>query len=222
MDCERARALISAQLDGELSAAEAAALQAHLETCADCREERRWMQQLDAALPAYELEPPAQLHDAVMQRIRSEGKTKKRRVWIPAAAIAAAAALVLLAGRAGLIQLPGLAQTDGITVKIGEAAEQIFSHAEPGAPVPAEDAAREAAQLAAQTGLDVVLVWQSGTPAELAQLPSEQTQTGARLYRVTGSLAQQILDEYSAAVYAADRDFSDLPEQEAACVLVSG
>ena len=33
-------------------------------------------------------------------------------------------------------------------------------------------------------------------------------------------LAQELLDHYAAALYAADSDFSDLPEQEEACVLV--
>ena len=50
--------------------------------------------------------------------------------------------------------------------------------------------------------------------------PYETTKTGARLYRVTGTLAQELLDHYAAALYAADSDFSDLPEQEEACVLV--
>ena len=42
-----------------------------------------------------ELEPPAALHDGVMRAIRQEQR-KPRRAWLPAAAIAAAAALVLL------------------------------------------------------------------------------------------------------------------------------
>jgi len=48
----------------------------------------------------------------------------------------------------------------------------------------------------------------------------EAKQNGARLYRVTGQLAQTILDEYRAAVYSPDDVFSDLPEKEAAYVLV--
>ena len=78
----------------------------------------------------------------------------------------------------------------------------------------------EAAALSAETQLDVLLLWGQGTPAELRATPYETTKTGARLYRVTGTLAQELLDHYAAALYAADSDFSDLPEQEEACVLV--
>ena len=81
-------------------------------------------------------------------------------------------------------------------------------------------ASREAAALSAETQLDVLLLWGQGTPAELRATPYETTKTGARLYRVTGTLAQELLDHYAAALYAADSDFSDLPEQEEACVLV--
>ena len=81
-------------------------------------------------------------------------------------------------------------------------------------------AAEEAAALSAETQLDVLLLWGQGTPAELRATPYETTKTGARLYRVTGTLAQELLDHYAAALYAADSDFSDLPEQEEACVLV--
>ena len=58
-----------------------------------------------------ELEPPQALHDNVMRQIRKE-KKPARRVWLPAAAIAAAAALVLLAGQAGILSLPGFDRED--------------------------------------------------------------------------------------------------------------
>ena len=69
-------------------------------------------------------------------------------------------------------------------------------------------------------GLDVLLVWDRGVPSELEPTAYEAKQNGARLYRVTGQLAQTILDEYRAAVYSPDDVFSDLPEKEAAYVLV--
>ena len=132
--------------------------------------------------------------------------------------MAAAAALVLLAGKAGLIALPGFEQTDVISVNIGSAVEQIF--AQTGAEAPDEAAAQQAAELSAETGLDVLLVWNSGVPAELETTPYEAAQNGARLYRVTGQLAQAILDGYITAAYSPDDVFSDLPEKEAAYVLV--
>ena len=168
---------------------------------------------------AVELEPPQALHDNVMRQIRKE-KKPARRVWLPAAAIAAAAALVLLAGQAGILSLPGFDRENSVTVNVGSAAERIFERIEPEAGEPDPAAAEEAAALSAETQLDVLLLWGQGTPAELRATPYETTKTGARLYRVTGTLAQELLDHYAAALYAADSDFSDLPEQEEACVLV--
>ena len=199
MNCENALELMNRELNEALTESESAALRTHLDACPDCRETWR------------------QLHDGVMQAIRQEQK-KPRRAWVPAAAIAAAAALVLLAGRAGLIALPGFEQTDAISVNIGPAVEQIFTQT--GAEAPDEAAAQQAATLSAETGLDVLLVWDRGVPSELEPTAYEAKQNGARLYRVTGQLAQTILDEYRAAVYSPDDVFSDLPEKEAAYVLV--
>ena len=198
MNCENALELMNRELDEALTAEESAALQAHLDACPDCRETWRQLHELDALLQESELEP--------------------RRAWLPAAAIAAAAALVLLAGKAGLIALPGFEQTDVISVNIGSAVERIF--AQTGAEAPDEAAAQQAAELSAETGLDVLLVWNSGVPAELETTPYEAAQNGARLYRVTGQLAQAILDGYITAAYSPDDVFSDLPEKEAVYVLV--
>ena len=151
MNCENALELMNRELDEALTAEESAALQAHLDACPDCRETWRQLHELDALLQESELEPPAALHDGVMRAIRQEQKRKPRRAWLPAAAIAAAAALVLLAGKAGLIALPGFEQTDVISVNIGSAVEQIF--AQTGAEAPDEAAAQQAAELSAETGL---------------------------------------------------------------------
>ena len=218
MNCENALELMNRELDEALTAGESAALQAHLDACPDCRETWRQLHELDALLQESELEPPAALHDGVMQAIRQEKKQRSRRAWVPAAAIAAAAALVLLAGRAGLIALPGFEKDSIVTVNVGSAVEQIFTQTD--AEAPDEAAAQQAAELSAETGLDVLLVWNSGVPSELETMPYELTENGARLYRVTGQLAQTILDGYIAAAYSPDDVFSDLPEKQAACVLV--
>ena len=219
MDCEKALELMSAELDGACTEQERAALQAHLDACADCRETFRQLHALDEALQDAQLEPPQALHDTVMRQIRKE-KKPGRRFWLPAAAIAAAAALVLLAGYAGLLSLPGFDRENAVTVNVGSAAERIFEQIEPEAGEPDPAAAGEAAELSARTQLDVLLMWGQGIPAELRGTPYETTKTGSRLYRVTGALAQSLLDRYATALYAADGDFSDLPEQEEACVLV--
>lgn len=218
MNCENVLELMLRELDGALTVEEAAALQAHLAACADCRETYRRLHAQEQALLDSELEPPAALHSRVMQQISREAKTKKRRAWIPAAAIAAAAALVLLAGRLGLVALPGFEKETSVTVGIGAAAERIFMQL--GAQEPDEAAALQAAELSAAQRLDVLLVWDSGIPAELDGLSYEKTQSGARLYRVPGAAAQTILDSCTAAIYSPDDVFSDLPEKEAVCVLV--
>ena len=179
MNCENALELMNRELDEALTESESAALRTHLDACPDCRETWRQLHELDALLQDGELEPPAALHDGVMQAIRQEQK-KPRRAWVPAAAIAAAAALVLLAGRAGLIALPGFEQTDVISVNIGPAVEQIFTQT--GAEAPDEAAAQQAATLSAETGLDVLLVWDRGVPSELEPTAYEAKQNGARLY----------------------------------------
>ena len=58
MNCENALELMNRELDEALTAEESAALQAHLEACADCRETYRQLHALDEALQDTELEPP--------------------------------------------------------------------------------------------------------------------------------------------------------------------
>ena len=66
MDCEKALELMSAELDGMCTEQERAALQAHLEACADCRETYRQLRALDEALQDAELEQLAL--DAMLTR----------------------------------------------------------------------------------------------------------------------------------------------------------
>ncbi len=219
MDCEKALELMSAELDGMCTEQERAALQAHLEACADCRETYRQLRALDEALQDAELEPPQALHDNVMRQIRKE----KSRPAASGSRLRPSPRLrrsCCWRGRRGILSLPGFDRENSVTVNVGSAAERIFERIEPEAGEPDPAAAEEAAALSAETQLDVLLLWGQGTPAELRATPYETTKTGARLYRVTGTLAQELLDHYAAALYAADSDFSDLPEQEEACVLV--
>ena len=48
MNCENALELMNRELDGALTEAESAALQAHLDACPDCRETWRQLHELDA------------------------------------------------------------------------------------------------------------------------------------------------------------------------------
>ena len=51
MNCDKTLELLSAELDGRLSEAEHAELQAHLDECADCRRVYGTLRDVDAMLP---------------------------------------------------------------------------------------------------------------------------------------------------------------------------
>lgn len=105
MDCEHAAELISAQLDGELTPAETAMLEAHLEQCPPCRALRRDFQALHQVLldsaAQWQAEPPADLTQRVLERVR-ETKTVPFRApknrWKQLASLAAVLALVVIGG----------------------------------------------------------------------------------------------------------------------------
>lgn len=107
MDCEHAAELISAQLDGELTPAETAMLEAHLEQCPPCRALRRDFQALHQVLlesaAQWQAEPPADLTRRVLERVR-ETKTVPFRAqknrWKQLASLAAVLALVVIGGGA--------------------------------------------------------------------------------------------------------------------------
>lgn len=70
--CDDARELLSAALDGELDAAEEAALEAHLAGCADCAAHRERLAGVrDVFRSLTPAAPPRDLASAVMERIRA-------------------------------------------------------------------------------------------------------------------------------------------------------
>ena len=115
MDCEQIYVLLSAKLDGALTASEEEQLNAHLENCADCRRLYEAMFEIEKQTKALAQPAPEGLKRGVLYRIRQEsGKgAKKRRFFGAGTGLGAiAAALVLLLGT-GVIHLPKHAvQTD--------------------------------------------------------------------------------------------------------------
>ncbi len=109
MDCIDMQALMGAMLDGELSQEEEASLHTHLETCERCRSYYALLQALRGAPEADAPDPPADLTERIMASVRAAAphttpiKKKARILGFPARslALAAAAALVLLAGWSG-------------------------------------------------------------------------------------------------------------------------
>ena len=88
--------LLSASIDRELRPAEAAALEMHLEGCAECRGLLGDFRNLDEAI-ASEPPPPvaAGLEDRILEALRSRGAVRPRRLWWRAMPAAAAASLVV-------------------------------------------------------------------------------------------------------------------------------
>jgi anti-sigma-K factor RskA len=84
-DCENYRELLAAHALTALDAAEAASLEAHLVSCADCRAELNAWEATTAllALDAEPVEPPAQLRESILASVREDreaGETREDRV----------------------------------------------------------------------------------------------------------------------------------------------
>lgn len=113
--CERCTQLLSARLDGELTARETRELEAHLASCPECRALAEELEAIHAAFPRLEEIPaPEGFAQGVMERIREEAGPKviplfRRPQFRALAGLAACAALCLGLYRAGMPGLPKLA-----------------------------------------------------------------------------------------------------------------
>ena len=100
--CDKALELISARLDGVITPEEAALLEEHLSACPACRDLLADLEGVHEAMPGLWVEPPADLKDRIMDRIRSDNVTPlpvrpARKVrWKGWAALAAVCAVALL------------------------------------------------------------------------------------------------------------------------------
>ena len=109
MICEQAYELMSAKLDGALSASQDAELTAHLASCPECRRVMEAMQTVESSVSALREPAPEGLKKGVLYRIdQATGKAKPaRRRWIgPGTVFGAVAALLVLLVGTGVIQLP--------------------------------------------------------------------------------------------------------------------
>ena len=100
--CEEYAALISAAVDGEITAAQRQQLEAHLASCAACRAEYDAFCQIHEAFGRMEAEVPEGLAVSVMGQIRREAAGsawRRRRHWISVGAAAACCAVVVLGAR---------------------------------------------------------------------------------------------------------------------------
>lgn len=224
MNCEQALEAISARLDGVLSEEENRELEAHLASCASCRALLRELTELEDGLKELPVEAPETLVPSVMRTIRaekaaqaspSEKKNQRRRPHITAWLIAAAAALALLLGAAGVIDLPGFGEKKRASVSVGQA----FS----GTHETVEQESELAARIAQERGCAVLAVQgcMDGIEA-LGGLDYEALDGGAKLYEVPAEVMSGIMDTWQTAypmqVYA-PQEASDA-ENGNACILL--
>lgn len=103
MRCEQFRELISAYIEREMEAPLAAKMEEHAAQCLSCRVELQEVRQLWEMMSQMErVEPPAGLHDRIVQEVYARAPIAPRLrwwelAWRPRFAFAAAAAVALLA-----------------------------------------------------------------------------------------------------------------------------
>lgn len=98
MKCQECEELLHAYLDGELDAAQRAAVDQHLKGCDDCRQSLEHVHMLQRALQMPELRYTAS--DTLRQRIKTQlrkADARERRPAFPRLGMAAAAAMVAVA-----------------------------------------------------------------------------------------------------------------------------
>ena len=189
MNCEKAWELLSLQMDGALTPEEQTALEAHLESCPDCRKRKEELLAAEAAFKDCQAEAPAALHSRVMDAVRQEAKQKKssRKQWFTVGIVAAAAAAVAILAGVGLLQMPGTA--NGVNaVSIAGA----FSRLEISTEFAPEDAAEEAMaqEYAEKNGCPVLVVWQK---TGLSGMPeAKELRDGALVVYTTNRVVQRL------------------------------
>ena len=224
MNCEQALEAISARLDGALSEEENRELETHLASCASCRALLKELTELEEGLETLPVEAPETLAPSVMRTIRAEKaaqaapaakKSQRRGPHITAWLIAAAAALALLLGAAGVIDLPGFGEKKHASVSVGEAFSE--THETP------EQESELAARIAQERGCAVLAVQGCTDGIEaLNGLDYETLDGGAKLYEVPAEVMSGIMDAWQTAypmqVYAPQE--ASAADSGSACILL--
>lgn len=191
MNCDKALAQISAELDGMLSEAEHAELLAHLDTCADCRRVYAALWDVDAMLPETQLDPPPALHDAVMREVRADAARKQQKKrWLPVAVIGVAAAAAFVLGARGVIALPGFSSQRQSSASLHEIVETLFPETQSD-----EHTSEAAAQYARDGRCAVLAIWDCASLPELTGAP-EALSDGGRVYPVDAQTLEALLERY--------------------------
>ena len=141
MTCNDFHDLISAELDGEITPEESAALHAHLNVCPSCR---RYAQLLQAAFaPAEEEAPPPNLRASILEKIEAAPAPKqpKKPLRIVSLCAAAAACLVLCVSAVPLFMPKGA--DSAAPMEAAEAGVYTMDDADAYAPAAAQEEERD-------------------------------------------------------------------------------
>ncbi len=96
MDCEKYIIMMNMLIDGELSSEERKELSKHISGCPGCEKRLRQLKMIKDETKQLTVEPPLQLHDAVMRSIRREEIEKKARIGRKIASLCAAAGIIIV------------------------------------------------------------------------------------------------------------------------------
>lgn len=97
-DCAKIQEMISAMLDGEISAGERAAIEAHIALCPECAAMYADFTALSEGMVEMCEEVPAALHDKIMNGVHAASKPKKGLLISLRPYMSAAACLVVIVG----------------------------------------------------------------------------------------------------------------------------
>lgn len=198
MRCEELTTLLSGHLDGCNTPEQEKALQAHLETCENCRRTLEDFRKNDALLAGTMKEPPADFTANVMKAISVEVPKPKPQKKFPmryATAIAAVAAVFLIVVSTGKISLPNA----GTTAILPETAQPKAENQPKDLPQATLSASGEnksdslhanvdCAALANAEGIPVAVLYTDRTPEVLSAAPSLSLSGGTRYTVSLGTL----------------------------------
>lgn len=153
-ECERFEEMISALLDGELSAEEEAEVRAHMEHCPECRAMYEAFAAVGEAIGTQEV--PATLHSGIMDKVHAAEKARRTQHTIVRLRpiLAAAACLIVVVGTVFALKN---------TVGFGRSMKSASTAA-----VPHTDEARPEIAMAPDTGTMYVTGGASGASAKSA------------------------------------------------------
>lgn len=153
-ECERFEEMISALLDGELSAGEEAEVRAHMEHCPECRAMYEAFAAVGEAIGTQEV--PATLHSGIMEKVHAAEKASRTQHTIVRMRpiLAAAACLIVVVGTVFALKN---------TVGFGRSMKSAST-----AEIPHADEARPEIAMAPDTGTMYVTGGASGASAKSA------------------------------------------------------